>query len=86
MESISRIKSISKIIKVLKLVDLRPEILNTVTRNLIYLLRVISSDPPCKDDNARLTTAPAILETLYLINNVEDSVILLTTEMRQLIL
>ena len=88
MESISasRIKSINKIIKILKLVDLRPEMLNTVTRNLIYLLRVISSDPLCKDDNARLTTAPVRLENLYLIDNVEESVILLTTEMRKFIL
>ena len=37
---------------------------------------VISNDPPCKGDNARITTIPLIWN-LYLINNIEDTVVFL---------
>ena len=37
---------------------------------------VISSDPPCTDDNARFATV--YLENLNLIKNVEDIVVFLT--------
>jgi len=41
---------------------------------MVLTISEISSDPPCKDDNARFTTIPL---NLYLINNVEDIVVFL---------
>ena len=37
---------------------------------------VISNDPPCKGGNARITTIPLIWN-LYLINDIEDTVVFL---------